>query len=357
METKAKRERYGWLDVMKLIAIWLMYMTHYDGMGRYGLLGLYSVLGILFFASGFTAFTREGQALWPFIKEKFLRIMVPYFAFGVLTLAVRVFLFELSLGDIIDWMKRLVWGSRNVCPLAAMWFLPCLFLMGIYHHVLKKVLKNQWLVLGAAAAVSLAVKLIHEGPVLPWGIDMAVRFLVYYAIGDCAAHVWRARRDAGKSFSPPSRAALALGAAASFYILYVNFYFGLAYFPSLLGVEEAPYLALSLLTFLYQCSAIVCAACAGFALQKFGLLCKMGRMTLVLCGTEQIVKVAVPLLLAAVGVTMPDSGAQVGGAAMAFQAAVMMLVAYFALAVPIEKHFPWMLGQFFRKKRAEEENH
>ena len=53
------------------------------------------------------------------------------------------------------------------------------------------------------------------------------------------AHVWRARRDAGKSFSPPARAALALGAAASLYILYVNFYFGLAYFPSLLGVEEA----------------------------------------------------------------------------------------------------------------------
>ena len=51
------RERYNWLDIMKLIAIWLMYTTHYDGMGRFGILGLYSVLGILFFSSGFTAFT------------------------------------------------------------------------------------------------------------------------------------------------------------------------------------------------------------------------------------------------------------------------------------------------------------
>ena len=44
------RERYNWLDIMKLIAIWLMYITHYDGMGRFGILGLYSVLGILFFS-------------------------------------------------------------------------------------------------------------------------------------------------------------------------------------------------------------------------------------------------------------------------------------------------------------------
>ena len=60
------RERYNWLDIMKLIAIWLMYITHYDGMGRFGILGLYSVLGILFagplvslFADGYDAQTAE----------------------------------------------------------------------------------------------------------------------------------------------------------------------------------------------------------------------------------------------------------------------------------------------------------
>ena len=66
------RERYNWLDIMKLIAIWLMYTTHYDGMGRFGILGLYSVLGILFFSSGFTAFTRKDSPLLQFIKGKFI---------------------------------------------------------------------------------------------------------------------------------------------------------------------------------------------------------------------------------------------------------------------------------------------
>ena len=79
-------QRYNWLDVMKLIGIWLMYVTHYDGMGRYGMVGQYTLLGILFFASGFTAFRAEEKTWRNFAKEKFLRLMVPYFVFGVLEL-------------------------------------------------------------------------------------------------------------------------------------------------------------------------------------------------------------------------------------------------------------------------------
>ena len=131
-------------------------------------------------------------------------------------------------------------------------------------------------------------------------------------------------------------------AAFSFYILYVNFYFGLTYFPSLAGMEEAPYWMLSLLTFLYQCSAVVCAMVLGFAFQQVPLLCAMGRMTLVLCGTEQIVKVLVPMAFEAIGLTIPAGG----GAMMVLQAFGMMLVAYFCFAKPIQKYFPWMLGKF-----------
>ena len=116
------RERYNWLDIMKLIAIWLMYTTHYDGMGRFGILGLYSVLGILFFSSGFTAFTRKDSPLLQFIKGKFISIMVPYFAFCFLTLAIRAFMLEMSMGEMIAWTRGILSGVRNQVPLAAMWF-------------------------------------------------------------------------------------------------------------------------------------------------------------------------------------------------------------------------------------------
>ena len=105
-------------------------------MGRFGILGLYSVLGILFFSSGFTAFTRKDHPLPEFIKGKFISIMVPYFAFCFLTLAIRAFMLEMSVGEIIAWTRGILSGVRNQVPLAAMWFMPCLFCMEIYHHVL-----------------------------------------------------------------------------------------------------------------------------------------------------------------------------------------------------------------------------
>ena len=60
-------------------------------------------------------------------------------------------------------------------------------------------------------------------------------------------------------------------ALVSLYVLYVNFYYGLGYFPSLFGVQEAPFAVLSLITFLYECSGIVCAL-GGLGLEAFQAL-------------------------------------------------------------------------------------
>ncbi len=106
---------------------------------------------------------------------------------------------------------------------------------------------------------------------------------------------------------------------------------------------------LSLLTFLYQCSAVVCAMVLGFAFQNVPLLCAMGRMTLVLCGTEQIVKVLVPMAFEAIGLSIPAGG----GSMMVLQAFGMMLAAYFCFARPIQKYFPWMLGKFSKPAKPQ----
>lgn len=348
-------QRYNWLDVMKLIGIWLMYVTHYDGMGRYGMVGQYTLLGILFFASGFTAFRAEEKTWRNFAKEKFLRLMVPYFVFGVLVLAVRVFLFELTIGEMIQWMKGLLYGARNVCPVAAMWFLPCLFFMELYHETIRRLLKKPALVWICAAVASAAVKLIHEGAVLPWGMDMAARFWIYYAIGDAASLLARSGWLYDNQHKLGWRLTAAVGVALSWYVLYINFYYGLTYFPSLFGVNEPSYFVLSGITFLYECSGIACAFSAALLLQKSKLLCAMGRSTLVLCTTEQLVKILVPPALAAIGLTIPDSGTQVGGNVMAMQAFWMMLASYFVFALPIERYFPWMLGRFKPFSRKEKE--
>ena len=335
----AEKTRYGWLDVMKLIGIYFVWAAHREGMGRYGLFFLSIVLGVLFFASGFSAARRAQTPVSAFIREKFLRVMVPYFSFSILTLAARVLLEQMTLGEIIDWVRRMLWASRANVPVTALWFLPCLFWMSVYYQLLLRAIKKPAARLAVCFAVSAAVKLIHEGPLLPWGIEQAGRFRVYYELGDMAAR-WLARARQ-RGVSRAGVAALALVTAAQFYVLYTNFYFGTGSFPSLLGVSEVSYPVQSLLTFFYQCNGIWCVAAASMALAALPGLCRAGRATLVFCGVESLAKTILPLALEGVGLSFPE----LGGAAALVQTALLMAAAYYLMVLPVTRYFPWMLGK------------
>ena len=336
----AEKTRYGWLDVMKLTGIYCVWAAHREGMGRYGLFFLSIVLGVLVFASGFSAGRRAQTPLPAFVREKFLRVMVPYFSFSLLTLAVRVLLEEMTLGEIIDWVRRMLFASRASVPVAALWFLPCLFWMSIYYQLLLRFVKNPAARCAVCFALSAAVKLIHEGPVLPWGVEQAGRFLIYYALGDMAA-LWL-RRAKARGVSRAGKAALALVTAAQFYILYTNFYYGSGYFPSLFGAAEVGYPAQSLLTFLYECNGIWCVAAVSMALAALPGLCRAGRATLVFCGVESLAKTIFPLALEGVGLSFPETG----GAAALVQTAALMAAAYYLIVLPVTRYFPWMLGKW-----------
>lgn len=337
------KTRYGWLDVMKLMGIYFVWAAHGVGMGRYGLLFLSIVLGVLFFASGFSAGVRAQMPLPAFLWEKFRRMMVPYFAFSILTLAVRVLLTEMTLGEIIGWVRRMLWASRSTVPVAALWFLPCLFWMSVYYQLLLRFVKHPAVRLALCFAVSAAVKLIHEGPVLPWGIDQAGRFLIYYALGDMAA-LWMQRvRQHG--ISRMGKAALAFATAVNFYLFYTNFYYGSGYFPSLLGIETVSYPVQSLLTFLYECNGIWCVAALSMVLQAIPGLCRAGRATLVFCCVESLAKTLFPLALEGVGLSF----AEAGGPVALVQTALLMTAAYYVIVLPVTRYFPWMLGRFEKR--------
>ena len=109
-----QKERFGWLDIMKLIGVYFVYLAHTDGMGRFGILAQNTALGILFFASGFSAGRRKDKPLGAFVVEKAKRILIPYFAFSFLALALKAFVLELPQGEIIDIVRRIC-GSCRAC--------------------------------------------------------------------------------------------------------------------------------------------------------------------------------------------------------------------------------------------------
>lgn len=331
--------RYAWLDVMKLLAMYFVYVVHYSGMGRYGILLLAALVPCFFFASGFTVYRHADDAFLPFLFTRLRRIIWPYFVFGFLSLAVRIFVLEMSMGEIIAWVRSFLYGSRANIPVAALWFLPCLFCMSLLYHVLRRFLRNPWLLLGVCFAISAAVKLIHEAPVLPWGVDMAGRFLIYYALGDVAHTLTEGKTLA--ALPAWQKCALGVFTLGNIYVLYTHFYFGRGYFASLLGIAELPLWAQYAEQFLLALNALWCVTALAVVLSPIPGLQRAGRYTLVLCGTEQIVKTLVVLAFTGLGFTLPDTG----GAAMLLQAAGMLMVAYYAFARPIARYLPWMLGR------------
>ena len=119
-----EKKRCGWLDVMKLLCIYGVYVLHYPSAGRIGMLFGSFVIGALFFASGCAVSMQREVPLRQYVWTRFQRLMVPYFVFGLGTLAVRVLLVEMSLGEIIGWVRGLLIARRNSVPMAALWFLP-----------------------------------------------------------------------------------------------------------------------------------------------------------------------------------------------------------------------------------------
>ncbi len=344
---KLDTKRYDWIDCLKLLAVYSVYLCHAPGLGRIGILAISFQLPCFFFASGFFAKNGQKYGVREFITNKFLRIMVPYFAFSLLSLAMRVVFFEYSLGQIIEFAGDMLYASRTRVAVTALWFFPCLFFMAIFYYFLRKLIKNPILLTVICFGLSAAVKLIREEPVAPWGIDMAVRFLIYYCIGDMVRRVIEDGRLLS-FFRHRGYLAIPLVTAVtllSCYLIYINYYYSLGYFYSLAGVTPS-YVMTSIEQFLYNIVYLSFGIIASLVLCRFTLICKMGAVSAAIMGVEQIIKNIIPLLFTSIGISFPDL--QTPPEAMVLSA-VYVLAAYLIFAAPINRNLPELLGKKFKR--------
>ncbi len=338
-------KHYNWIDVMKLIAIYFVYVVHYSGMGRYGLYFFLLLVPCFFFCSGFTAHRQSTSGILPFVVLKAKRIVWPYITFCALSLVLRIIFIQMPLSDIIYWLEGALHGGRNNVPVAALWFLPCLFFLSVFYHILQKYIKNRLLLLAVCFAVSACVKFIREDPVWPWGIDMAGRFVIYYALGDYAHHLLF--KYPFEAWNKIAKALMLCLTAICGVISYFGFYYGLGYLPSLMGITQPPFYMLAAEQFLYIITGTWCVAAISMLLQNVPALYKAGQCTLLFCGFEQIVKTMLPPLFSAFGLSVSDAG----GATMLMQGAVTIAICYFVFALPTKKYVPWVID-FDHVKKA-----
>lgn len=115
-----KKERIAWIDVAKGIVIMFMVIGH-SSLPPIISDWIYSFhMPFFFIISGVT--TRWEIPLFKFLKNKAIKLMLPFFIYSILNILLFPFYGKISLWEYFDSVMRNGWGG------IALWFVPILFL-------------------------------------------------------------------------------------------------------------------------------------------------------------------------------------------------------------------------------------
>lgn len=192
------KKRESFIDIVRAVAMTFIVLGHTIVHSEHcGMIFkfIYSFHVILFFIiSGYTI--NQNKKFSDFFKNKFLRIMVPYFVWGTLFLLPYLFIGK-SVGENFDihssynlkeLLLNILYGNGNALKQnSALWFLPSLFSMEIFFYGIVKInnYKKGWkdgflliLLILIGGISSKYIKIIF-----PWGINTVLNCGYFFFIG------------------------------------------------------------------------------------------------------------------------------------------------------------------------------
>lgn len=280
--------RYGWVDVLRLLGIYCILIGHFsEYAGRFYPFVFAFHVPLFFFASGLMAGRGAARPVGEFVRRKAVRLLIPYAFYGAVCMLVHLIWMDGQLTDQVGYLRQLLLGVRNQLTFGqALWFLPCLFVQSVLYRLLMQAVPHRRARFALCLAAGAAARLLMDAPVLPWGIDNAVRYLPYYALGDLLMPGLE-RLEAGEA-SRAEKIGFGLAAAAALAVCAAAYWLG----PDslLLPLAAWPPLQLTAGVFLRAALMILAAVAVAFVLQRVPSLCRLGRYTLTVCGLESALR-------------------------------------------------------------------
>lgn len=186
-------KRIAWIDNAKAIAIFFIVLGHQLPSGE--LCGyLYSFhVPLFFFLSGLTFSADKSPK--KYFKEKAKRILIPYFAFSLVSIAVYYILNLIFHKDGLSpgqCLLGMLIGTRSTGLMLwnnPLWFLPCLFVLLTFAYIIKKFIfrsnKIVFTIISLTVSVAAVIILFYAKlyPNAPFGIIQAVNASPYFIIG------------------------------------------------------------------------------------------------------------------------------------------------------------------------------
>lgn len=302
-----ENNRIRWVDSLKFLGILAIYIGH---LGKEGgpftnFVWLYHV-PLFFFIAGFFSDYKNNKDFKGFIKSRFNRLMLPYYAFTLILLLINASNNNIDFLSLYTPIKEILYGVRNDNYVGTVWFFNCLFSLSIIDYIAMRLIKNKHIIL-LISIVSLAIfqLLIGHNPISTpaWflNIDTAIGYWWLLAIGRCVfpylkSNMFFKRTVAGYSLL------FVLSVIAAYELLngkpilttivlkmHPNFQFGLIY-----SIAENLFTTLTLILLNVFIAKLI---------SKSDYLFSAGRNTLNICGLEVITKIMISSAFYAVGLS------------------------------------------------------
>lgn len=326
-------KRIEWVDVLKCIGVFIIYFWHLgEDMGRsYSFILLFHV-PLFFFLSGCMESVQKETGFSGYIKRKVKTILLPFFFFAILSMLLVIAYEQCGL-PLIGLMAKqiLLGGIRNRIFAYSLWFLTCLFTMGILFQLIKKLKRRSLIFLAGAALYVVAARFMpykpNMVPMLPYNVDCALYYMIYYCTGYCMFPVLQEFLQSSEEKQKIRNKVLVIVGVA-FGVYAVSLFLGKDVLAVLMKVPVLrifhPYLVAMIL--------ILWNVVLAFCLQKSRVMQQFGRESLYLCGNEFLIKTLVTIAASFWGIRVPTQNPAAG----IVYVVILFQLTHFML-IPIER--------------------
>ncbi|MCK8584829.1 acyltransferase family protein [Yersinia ruckeri] len=300
------KERHDWIDYLRFITMFYIYLGHFGtSAGKiYPFVFTFHV-PLFFFISGILVRTpKTNNDVLRLLTNSFKRIMIPYAFFSIVGVIFLTIKDDRDFNNILQMIEMSILGVRNNTPLATLWFFPCLFVVFSYYYLLNRIISSK-LFIFLLSLIIYTITPIWFGQGIPklfWNIDSAAYFLVFFSAGALLGEplkkgLFSFKLDSKNIVSMIFVIILVLYSAACYQKGTFTFYKGL---QSL----ELQYFCFFFAAFIIFIPNIYLARYIEHKAKSYNLkpILSLGRNTLVLCGTEQILKYSIVAFFGTFGI-------------------------------------------------------
>lgn len=344
-------KRIAWIDVLKCIGIYEIYLGHYTTAAGWAYSFVFSHhVALFFFVAGAmeTQSKQQGSSIWRYIQKKCKTLLVPYLLFALLSTMVKVITENLTITEALPFVGELAVGAvRNHVFASPLWFLTCMFVVTVLFAFIKKLRRPVLIFAACFASYLVAIFLIKPTPAQEphwfFNFDSALYYLIFFGMGYILFPL------VNRLLTSPTRKSRAFLGVSGFL---VSIYTVLLFFQKDVCRMLAGLVGFQVVTPILRAMLVIYFwILVAYLLRNQTLLAKIGRNTLYLCGSEYIIKNTFPYMIELLGLGISLSSPM----ATYIYSAIVLYLAYRFL-VPLEKKLIAFCtnGITFKRRTAEQ---